>query len=41
MGGKLKYSISPEDYVLAALNIYLDIINLFLMILRLVSAAKD
>jgi protein lifeguard len=41
LGGKHKYSISPEDYVLAALNIYLDIINLFLMILRLVSAAKD
>ena len=41
MGGKHKYSISPEDYILAALNLYMDIINLFLMILRLVSAAKD
>ena len=41
MAGKHKYSISPEDYILAALNLYMDIINLFLMILRLVSAAKD
>lgn len=41
MGGKHKYSISPEDYIMAALSIYIDIINLFLMILRLVSAAKD
>jgi FtsH-binding integral membrane protein len=41
LGGKHKYSISPEDYIIAALNLYVDIINLFLMILRLVSAAKD
>lgn len=41
MGGKHKYSISPEDYIMAALSIYIDIINLFLVILRLVSAAKD
>ncbi|RNA44168.1 lifeguard 1-like [Brachionus plicatilis] len=41
LGGKHKYSISPEDYIMAALNIYVDIINLFLLILRLVSAAKD
>jgi FtsH-binding integral membrane protein len=41
MGGKHKYSISPEDYIMAALSLYMDIINLFLMILRLVSAAKD
>jgi FtsH-binding integral membrane protein len=41
MGGKHKYSISPEDYIMAALNIYVDIINLFLLILRLVGAAKD
>jgi FtsH-binding integral membrane protein len=41
LGGKHKYSISPEDYIIAALNLYVDIINLFLMILRLVSASKD
>lgn len=41
MGGKHKYSISPEEYIIACLNLYLDIINLFLMILRLVGAARD
>lgn len=41
LGGKHKYSISPEDYIMAALNLYIDIINLFLMILRLVGAARD
>ena len=34
--GKHKYSFSPEDYVLAALCIFLDIINLFMYILMLV-----
>ncbi|GAB6032083.1 hypothetical protein CHUAL_010447 [Chamberlinius hualienensis] len=41
LGGKHKYSISPEEYIFAALNLYLDIINLFLMILTLVGAARD
>jgi len=41
LGGKHKYSISPEEYIMAALNLYLDIINLFLMILRLVGFARD
>merc|ERR1712228_1076032 len=36
LGGKHKYSISPEEYILAALNLYLDIINLFIYILMLV-----
>jgi FtsH-binding integral membrane protein len=36
MGGKHKYAIDPEEYVYASLNLYLDIINLFLMILSLV-----
>jgi len=40
MGGEHKYSVSPEEYIFAALAIYLDIINLFLYILRLVAAAK-
>lgn len=30
MGGNHKYSISPEEYVFASLNIYLDIIMIFL-----------
>lgn len=34
IGGGHKYSISPEEYIFAALNLYLDIINIFLFILR-------
>ena len=33
MGGSHKYSISPEDYVFAALNLYIDVVMLFSMIL--------
>ena len=40
MGGTHKYSISPEEYIFAALNIYLDIINLFLYILMIVGASR-
>lgn len=36
LGGKHKYSLDPEEYVFASLNLYLDIINLFLMILQLI-----
>ncbi|XP_062612712.1 protein lifeguard 1-like [Saccostrea cucullata] len=41
MGGKHKYSLSPEEYIFAALNLYLDIINLFLLILSLVGEARS
>ncbi|KAL4229473.1 hypothetical protein ACF0H5_012511 [Mactra antiquata] len=41
LGGKHKYSISPEEYIFAALNLYLDIINLFLFILSIVGQARD
>ena len=40
LGGKHKYSLSPEEYIFAALNLYLDIINLFLYILRIIGAAR-
>ncbi|XP_028395865.1 protein lifeguard 1-like [Dendronephthya gigantea] len=40
MGGGKQYALSPEEYIFAALNLYLDIINLFLFILRIVAAAK-
>lgn len=36
LGGKHKYSISPEEYIFAALNLYLDIVNIFIYILALV-----
>uniref|UniRef100_A0A8C5Q9Y1 Protein lifeguard 1 n=1 Tax=Leptobrachium leishanense TaxID=445787 RepID=A0A8C5Q9Y1_9ANUR len=40
VGGKHRYSISPEDYIFAALNIYLDIVNLFVLLLSLFGACR-
>lgn len=39
MGGDHKYSMSPEEYIFGAITLYLDIINLFLYILRILGAA--
>lgn len=39
-GGKHKYSISPEEYIFAALNLYIDIVNIFMYILMLIGASK-
>ena len=36
-----RYGITHEDYILAAMVIYLDIINLFLEILRLLGSLSD
>ena len=41
IGGKHKYSLDPEEYVFAALNLYLDIINLFLYFLSIIGASKN
>jgi FtsH-binding integral membrane protein len=41
MGGKHQYSLSPEEYIFAALNLYLDIINLFLFILSIIGQARN
>jgi FtsH-binding integral membrane protein len=32
---------SPEEYVFASLNLYLDVINIFLYILMIVGASKS
>lgn len=40
MGGNHKYTISVDEYVFAALNLYLDVINLFLYILALVGGGR-
>lgn len=40
MGGDHKYSMSPEEYIFGAITLYLDIINLFLYILRILGAAS-
>lgn len=40
MDGK-RVQVSPDDYVLGALSLYLDILNLFLYILNLVNASRN
>lgn len=40
LGGNHKYALSPEEYIFAALSLYVDIINLFLMILQIVGYAN-
>nr|XP_014347937.1 PREDICTED: protein lifeguard 1 isoform X2 [Latimeria chalumnae] len=35
LGGNHKYSLNPEEYIFAALNLYLDIINMFLFLLQI------
>ncbi|KAK9884338.1 hypothetical protein WA026_005288 [Henosepilachna vigintioctopunctata] len=37
----MMHHISPEEYILATINLYLDILNLFLHILRILQAAKN
>jgi len=40
IGGKHRYSISVDEHVFAALNLYLDIINLFLYILQILGSGR-
>lgn len=40
IGGDHKLAISPEEYIFAALNLYLDVVNLFLYILALVGGGR-
>jgi len=40
LGGKHKYSINPEEYIFAALNLYLDIITIFLLLLQLIGLCR-
>ncbi|XP_063222028.1 protein lifeguard 1-like isoform X2 [Bacillus rossius redtenbacheri] len=41
MGGKHRYSLSPEEYIFAALNLYLDIVNIFVYILTIIGVARS
>lgn len=41
MGGKHKYSISPEEYIFAALNLYLDIIQILMYVLMIIGVTRD
>lgn len=36
VGDERKYSITPEEYIFAALTLYLDIVNIFSYILKIV-----
>lgn len=40
MTGTGQFALSPDEYVLAALNIYLDIINLFLHLTALITGVR-
>ncbi len=41
MGGKHKYALDPEEYIFAALNLYLDIVQLFMYILMIIGASRS
>ena len=41
LGGKHKVAISPEEYIFAALNLYLDIIQIFMYILSILGDSRD
>ncbi|XP_065369650.1 protein lifeguard 1-like [Calliphora vicina] len=41
MGGEHKYSVSPEEYIFAALTLYMDVIRIFLFILKLFGKKSD
>ena len=36
----IMHKLSPEEYILASVNLYLDFINLFLYILRILQAMR-
>ncbi|ESN93989.1 hypothetical protein HELRODRAFT_125879, partial [Helobdella robusta] len=40
-GSNRQYQISPEDYIFAVTQLYVDIINLFLMLLRLIGHSEE
>ncbi|XP_047454081.1 protein lifeguard 1 [Mugil cephalus] len=41
LGGKhRKYTLSPEEYVFAALNLYLDIVSLFMLMLQFIGLCR-
>ena len=38
--GERRYGVSEDDYILAAMILYIDIIQLFIYILRILAEAK-
>ncbi|CAG2171459.1 unnamed protein product [Oppiella nova] len=41
MGGSHKVQVSSEEYIFAALTLYLDMINIFLYVLHILSILSD
>lgn len=41
LGGDHKNSIGTEEYIFAAISLYLDIINLFMYLLQLINGGRD
>lgn len=41
LGGNHQYAISPEEYIIAALSLYIDIILIFQYILEIIRAASE
>ncbi|KAG0711071.1 Protein lifeguard 1 [Chionoecetes opilio] len=41
IGGSHKYSLSPEEYVFAALTLYLDVVNIFMYILSIIGGSRS
>jgi len=41
LGGNHKNSIGPDEYIFAALSLYLDIVNLFMYLLQLMSIGRN
>ncbi|KAH8383535.1 hypothetical protein KR009_009223, partial [Drosophila setifemur] len=40
IGGNHRFSISPEEYIFAALNIYMDVVNIFIDVLKLIGGSN-
>ena len=41
LGGKHKYALSPEEHIFAALNLYIDVVQLFMYILMIVGGSRS
>ncbi|MPC23216.1 Protein lifeguard 1 [Portunus trituberculatus] len=41
IGGHHKYALSPEEYVFAALTLYLDVVNIFMYILSIIGSSRS
>lgn len=41
VGGERKNTLTPEEYVLGAIMLYMDIINIFIHLLKILGAVKN